>query len=162
MARKIFINRKEFYIERNTIRIVGTKIFADGKVLMEDLEGDVLIRSADGDPVNILADRIVILPASPCALRMVIEINGMIIDPNNYTVFREDKEISLCKKEFEMLYLLASNPKRVYTRDEIINNIWGRSVIVVNRTVDVHARRIRSKAGNDLLSTVKGVGYKFE
>ena len=162
MARKIFINRKQFTIERNTIRIVGTKIFADGRILAEDLEGDILIRSDDGDPINILADKIVILPASPCSIRKVIEINDLMIDPNNYTVTSGGKEIKLCRKEFEMFYLLASNPGRVYTRDEIVSNVWGRSIIVVNRTVDVHARRIRSKVGDEFLSTVKGVGYKFE
>ncbi|MDB5011981.1 MAG: DNA-binding response regulator, partial [Daejeonella sp.] len=70
--------------------------------------------------------------------------------------------IVLAKKEFELLYLLASKPGKVYTRDVILRSIWEDSVVVTNRTIDVHIRKIREKLGETYISTVKGVGYKFE
>jgi two-component system alkaline phosphatase synthesis response regulator PhoP len=68
----------------------------------------------------------------------------------------------LAKKEFELLYLLASKPGKVFTREVILNNIWEDSVVVTNRTIDVHIRKLREKLGDDYVATVKGVGYKFE
>jgi two-component system alkaline phosphatase synthesis response regulator PhoP len=68
----------------------------------------------------------------------------------------------LAKKEFELLSLLASKPGRVFLRNEILQRVWGTDVIVGDRTIDVHIRKIRQKAGIDLITTVKGVGYKFE
>ena len=77
-------------------------------------------------------------------------------------VFRRGEKIVLAKKEFELLYLLASKPGRVYTREVILKNVWEDSVIVTNRTIDVHIRKLREKLGESYVSTVKGVGYKFE
>jgi two-component system alkaline phosphatase synthesis response regulator PhoP len=74
----------------------------------------------------------------------------------------EGKEEVLAKKEFELLYLLASKPGRVFLRNEILERIWGNDVIVGDRTIDVHIRKIRQKLGVDCITTVKGVGYKFE
>jgi two-component system alkaline phosphatase synthesis response regulator PhoP len=68
----------------------------------------------------------------------------------------------LAKKEFELLYMLASSPGRVFLRNEILNQVWGHDVIVGDRTIDVHVRKIRQKLGVDYIATVKGVGYKFE
>jgi two-component system alkaline phosphatase synthesis response regulator PhoP len=73
----------------------------------------------------------------------------------------KDKEISLPKKEFELLYFLAQNPNKVFSRDDLLQNIWGADVYVLARTVDVHIRKVREKIGDDYISTVKGVGYKF-
>ncbi|WP_299285293.1 helix-turn-helix domain-containing protein, partial [uncultured Mucilaginibacter sp.] len=70
--------------------------------------------------------------------------------------------VVLAKKEFELLYLLASKPGKVYTREAILKNIWEDSVVVTNRTIDVHIRKLREKLGENYVSTVKGVGYKFE
>jgi len=77
-------------------------------------------------------------------------------------VFRADEKITLPKKEFELLYLLASKPGKVFTREEIFASIWGEDVIVGGRTIDVHIRKLRSKIGEGYIETVKGVGYRFE
>ena len=74
----------------------------------------------------------------------------------------DEKEIILAKKEFELLYLLAQKPGKVFLRNEILNQVWGYDVIVGDRTIDVHIRKIRQKLGIDCITTVKGVGYKFE
>ena len=92
----------------------------------------------------------------------VIATNGLIIDPEKFMVQYNGKDISLAKKEFELLYLLASRPGRVFVRNEILSQIWGAEVIVGDRTIDVHIRKIRQKLGIDCITTVKGVGYKFE
>jgi len=92
----------------------------------------------------------------------VITIDRLTIDPEKYLVFFEGKEIVLAKKEFELLYLLATRPGRVFLRNEILSQVWGNDVIVGDRTIDVHIRKIRQKLGVDCITTVKGVGYKFE
>jgi two-component system alkaline phosphatase synthesis response regulator PhoP len=91
-----------------------------------------------------------------------IEINGLVIDPEKYLVTYGGNEFILAKKEFELLYFLASKPGRVFLRHEILSQIWGNDVIVGDRTIDVHVRKIRQKLGMDCITTVKGVGYKFE
>lgn len=84
------------------------------------------------------------------------------INKTKFTVYYKGEEIQLAKKEFELLSLLASKPGRVFLRNEILQRVWGTDVIVGDRTIDVHIRKIRQKAGIDLITTVKGVGYKFE
>lgn len=91
-----------------------------------------------------------------------LEIGNLVIDREAYLVFQGGKKIVLAKKEFELLYLLASKPGKVFTREVILNNIWEDSVVVTNRTIDVHIRKLREKLGDDYVTTVKGVGYKFE
>jgi two-component system alkaline phosphatase synthesis response regulator PhoP len=91
-----------------------------------------------------------------------VEIGDLIIDREAFLVFRNGEKIVLAKKEFELLYLLASKPGKVYTRDVILKSIWEDSVVVTNRTIDVHIRKLREKLGDNYVSTVKGVGYKFE
>lgn len=91
-----------------------------------------------------------------------LEISDLIIDREAYLVFRQGEKIVLAKKEFELLYLLASKPGKVYTRDVILKSIWEDSVVVTNRTIDVHIRKLREKLGETYVSTVKGVGYKFD
>jgi len=92
----------------------------------------------------------------------VLRMNGLTIDPEQFIVNHNGKDISLAKKEFELLYLLASKPGRVFLRNEILSQIWGADVIVGDRTIDVHIRKIRQKLGMDCITTVKGVGYKFD
>ena len=84
------------------------------------------------------------------------------INKTKFAVRYNDEEIILAKKEFELLSLLASKPGRVFLRNEILQRVWGTDVIVGDRTIDVHIRKIRQKLGIDLITTVKGVGYKFE
>ncbi len=92
----------------------------------------------------------------------VINIGKFTIDKSSYTLHMEGNKISLPKKEFELLYFLAESPNKVFSRDELLTNIWGSDVYVLARTVDVHIRRVREKIGNEFIKTVKGVGYKFE
>jgi two-component system alkaline phosphatase synthesis response regulator PhoP len=92
----------------------------------------------------------------------VLKMNGLTIDPEQFIVHHKGKDISLAKKEFELLYLLASKPGRVFLRNEILSQIWGAEVIVGDRTIDVHIRKIRQKLGLECITTVKGVGYKFD
>jgi len=91
-----------------------------------------------------------------------MEIGDLRIEPEEYIVYLKNEPISLAKKEFELLQYLASRPGRVFLRGEILNQIWGSDVIVGDRTIDVHIRKIRQKLGLDCITTVKGVGYKFE
>ncbi len=91
-----------------------------------------------------------------------VEVNGLEIDPERFIVRYKGQEFSLAKKEFELLYLLASKSGRVFLRNEILSQVWGNDVIVGDRTIDVHIRKIRQKLGVDCITTVKGVGYKFE
>ena len=91
-----------------------------------------------------------------------LEIADLVIDRDAYLVYRNGEKTVLAKKEFELLYLLASKPGKVYTRDVILQSIWEDSVVVTNRTIDVHIRKLREKLGDTYVTTVKGVGYKFE
>ncbi|WP_316818965.1 response regulator transcription factor [Pedobacter nyackensis] len=91
-----------------------------------------------------------------------VEIGDLVIDREAYLVYQNGQKVVLAKKEFELLYLLASKPGKVYTRESILKNIWEDSVVVTNRTIDVHIRKLREKLGETYVATVKGVGYKFE
>lgn len=91
-----------------------------------------------------------------------MEFSDLIIDPERYHVEILGKVIELPRKEFELLSLLASKPGKVFTREEIMDRIWGTVVIVGGRTIDVHIRKLREKIGDNRIKTVKGVGYKFE
>ena len=92
----------------------------------------------------------------------VIEVGDLLIDKEKVLVFRQEEQIEMAKKEFELLLLLASKPGKVFTREEIFNKVWGTDVIVGNRTIDVHIRKLREKLGSQYIKTLKGVGYKFE
>lgn len=87
---------------------------------------------------------------------------GVRIDREKYLVFKDDKEYSFPKKEFELLALLISKPGIVFTREVILDNVWGGEVVVGDRTIDVHIRKLREKLGDEIIKTIKGVGYKFE
>ncbi len=91
----------------------------------------------------------------------VLNLGNISIDPEKFATFVDDREITLAKKEFELLYLLASRPGKIFLRNEILSRIWGDDVIVGDRTIDVHIRKIRQKLEYDCITTVKGVGYKF-
>ena len=92
----------------------------------------------------------------------VLDFGDLKIDPDQYVVYFKGEPMSLAKKEFDLLYFLATKPGRVFLRNEILNEIWGSEVIVGDRTIDVHIRKIRQKLGIDCITTVKGVGYKFD
>lgn len=90
-----------------------------------------------------------------------VSMSDIHIDEDKYIVYKNGKEILLPKKEFELISLLLSKPNHVFRRGEILNTVWGTEIIVGDRTIDVHVRKLRKKLGNQYISTVKGVGYKF-
>jgi two-component system alkaline phosphatase synthesis response regulator PhoP len=94
--------------------------------------------------------------------KKIIQIKNLVIDATQYKTTINGEVFVLAKKEFELLYLLAAQPGRVFLRNEILSQVWGNDVIVGDRTIDVHVRKIRVKLGIDLITTVKGVGYKFD
>lgn len=91
-----------------------------------------------------------------------ITVGSIIINREEYKIIKDDVEIVLPRKEFELFYLLASKPGKVFKREEILDKIWGNDVIVGGRTIDVHIRKLREKIGDEYFKTTKGVGYKFE
>ena len=98
--------------------------------------------------------------ASPAV--SAIELKSLTIDRDRYIVLKDNQEINLPKKEFELLALLISVPGKVFTRDNILSSVWGDDVVVGDRTIDVHIRKLREKLGVNHIRTIKGVGYKFE
>lgn len=91
-----------------------------------------------------------------------VDMGGIKIDRERYVIEKDGLEISLPKKEFELLALLASKPGKVFTREVILDKVWGGDVVVGDRTIDVHIRKLREKIGEDFIKTIKGIGYKFE
>jgi two-component system, OmpR family, alkaline phosphatase synthesis response regulator PhoP len=91
----------------------------------------------------------------------ILTIGNIVIDKERYVLQIEGRELTLPRKEFELLSLLVSKPDKVFTRDEIYKSVWGNNVIVGDRTIDVHIRKLREKIGNDHIRTLKGIGYKF-
>ncbi len=92
----------------------------------------------------------------------IIDLGSIKINKEEYVVIKDKKEILLPRKEFELLFLLATKPEKVFTRDEIMNKVWGTQVVVGDRTIDVHVRKLREKIGEKHIKTLKGVGYKFK
>ncbi len=92
----------------------------------------------------------------------VMEVNGFLIDREKYLIVKDSVSINLPKKEFELIALLASRPGKVFTREDILKSVWGDDVVVGDRTIDVHIRKLREKLGDAYIRTIKGVGYKFE
>ncbi len=92
----------------------------------------------------------------------IIRIGNLELNKEKYMVNRDGSELNLPRKEFELLSLLISKPGKVFTREEIMNRVWGDDVIVGDRTIDVHIRKLREKLGDDYIKTIKGVGYKFD
>jgi two-component system, OmpR family, alkaline phosphatase synthesis response regulator PhoP len=92
----------------------------------------------------------------------VYSVGKLTINTERYIIILDGREITLPRKEFELLNLLTSKPGKVFTRDEIYNRIWSADIIVGDRTIDVHIRKLREKIGENLIKTIKGVGYKYE
>ncbi len=91
-----------------------------------------------------------------------LNVGGIEINREEYKIVKDNVEIVLPRKEFELFYLLATKPGKVFKREEILDKVWGNDVVVGGRTIDVHIRKLREKIGDDFFKTVKGVGYKFE
>ena len=100
--------------------------------------------------------------SSPREESQKIEFGNLVIDREKFVIEYNGKSLQFPRKEFELLSFLASKPGRVFSRDEILENVWGNEVLVVDRTIDVHVRKIREKLEDKFIYTVKGVGYKFE
>ncbi len=96
-----------------------------------------------------------------CGRIKTVPGKGFIVDRERYSVFVDGKQVSLPRKEFELLTLLSSRPEKVFTREDIFRLVWGNRLVVGDRTIDVHIRKIREKIGDEYIVTVKGVGYKF-
>ena len=94
-------------------------------------------------------------------VKELLEFDNLLIDQEEYKVILNESELSMPRKEFELLYLLASKPGKVFKREKIMEKIWGSDVVVGDRTIDVHIRKLREKIGDRYFKTVKGVGYKF-
>jgi len=92
----------------------------------------------------------------------VIQIGNLRIDREKYLVFKDDVALSFPRKEFELLALLTSKPGKVFSREDILARVWGNDIIVGDRTIDVHIRKIREKLGDESIKTIKGIGYKFD
>lgn len=91
----------------------------------------------------------------------MVETPDIQIDPDRFIVIKKGEELNLPRKEFQLLNLLMSKPGNVFTRENILSDIWGHEIVVGNRTIDVHIRKLREKLGDDYIQTIKGVGYKF-
>lgn len=91
----------------------------------------------------------------------ILHVGDLVINRDEYKIVKEEEEIILPRKEFELIYLLASQPGRVFKREEILERVWGNEVVVGGRTIDVHIRKLREKIGEECFQTIKGVGYKF-
>ena len=94
-------------------------------------------------------------------IQNILKFDQLIIDREAYKIINKGKEISLPRKEFELIYLLASRPDKVHKRQTIMEKVWGSNVIVGDRTIDVHIRKLREKIGHNYFKTIKGIGYKF-
>lgn len=92
----------------------------------------------------------------------VLRVGEIEINREEYKIIHHNEEIILPRKEFELFYLLATKPGKVFTREEILDKVWGNEVVVGGRTIDVHIRKLREKIGDDFFKTIKGVGYKIE
>jgi two-component system alkaline phosphatase synthesis response regulator PhoP len=114
--------------------------------------------------VKALLKRTSIVGIAPVAIMEnthTVTVGNLVIDKERYLILKDGEEMILPRKEFELLSLLVSKPGKVFTREEIYYSVWGDNVVVGDRTIDVHIRKLREKIGNDQIKTLKGIGYKF-
>ncbi|PSQ85219.1 MAG: DNA-binding response regulator [Bacteroidetes bacterium QS_3_64_15] len=158
--------RKDAHLRTIPIMMLTARNEEEDKVQGLDVGADIYL----GKPVSVS----VIVSQAKALLRSArryddppdqIEVHNLRVDRDRYLVYQgngdEETEMRLPRKEFELLYFLASHPGRVFSRQEILDEVWGPDVYVVDRTVDVHVRKIREKIGSEYIETVKGVGYKM-
>jgi two-component system, OmpR family, alkaline phosphatase synthesis response regulator PhoP len=111
--------------------------------------------------INAILKRTTLINSTEIKETKIIQLGDLFIDREKYIAVKGNSELNLPKKEFELLLLLVSRPGKVFTRSEIFQLVWGDDVVVGDRTIDVHIRKLREKIGEDLILTIKGVGYKF-
>ena len=128
------------------------------RILLVDDEDDIL----EFVRYNLQREGYEVFTARDGAEGVARDTGGVTIDPARYIVKRNGEEISLPRKEFALLTLLMSDPGRLFSREEIYSRVWGEDVVVGDRTIDVHIRKLRQKIGDEHIITVKGVGYKYE
>jgi len=159
--------RQDAHLRTIPILMLTARTEEEDQVEGLDVGADIYL----GKPVSIS----VIVSQSKALLRSArryeeppdqLVVHNLTVDRDRYLVFQEtddeEKEMRLPRKEFELLYFLASHPGKVFSRQEILDEVWGQDVYVVDRTVDVHIRKIREKIGSHFIETVKGVGYRFK
>jgi two-component system, OmpR family, alkaline phosphatase synthesis response regulator PhoP len=155
-------------ILRTQSAFAGTLIVFLTAINDENTEIKSLENGADDYLTKPLSPKVLLSKVSSLLRRIktegssIVTVGNFEIDRERFIVIFKRNEIILARKEFELVALLASKPGKVFLRNEILNKIWGTEVIVGDRTIDVHIRKIRQKLGEDCISTVKGVGYKFE
>jgi two-component system, OmpR family, alkaline phosphatase synthesis response regulator PhoP len=155
-------------ILRTQSMFAGTLIVFLTAINDESIEIKSLENGADDYLTKPISPKVLLSKVSSLLRRIktdgpsILSVGDFEIDRERYIVIFKGTEIILARKEFELVALLASKPGKVFLRNEILNTIWGTEVIVGDRTIDVHIRKIRQKLGEDCISTVKGVGYKFE
>ena len=160
--------RKDAHLRTTPIMMLTARSEEEDQVAGLDVGADIYISK----PVSVS----VIISQARALLRSAerydtppnqLAVHSLTIDRDRYLVYQDQnggdrKEIRMPRKEFELLYFLASHPGKVFSRQDILDNVWGPDVYVVDRTVDVHIRKIREKIGSELIETVKGVGYRFK
>jgi two-component system alkaline phosphatase synthesis response regulator PhoP len=159
--------RKDAHLRTIPIMMLTARTEEEDKVEGLDVGADIYL----GKPVSVS----VVVSQTKALLRSArryedppdrIEVHNLRIDRDRYLVYQtngsEETELRMPRKEFELLYFLASHPGKVFSRQEILDEVWGRDVYVVDRTVDVHVRKIREKIGSEYIETVKGVGYRMK
>jgi two-component system alkaline phosphatase synthesis response regulator PhoP len=162
--------RKDAHLRTIPIMMLTARTEEEDQVEGLDVGADIYL----GKPVSVS----VIVSQTKALLRSArryadppdqIKVHNLRIDRDRYLVYQtngeddeEETELRMPRKEFELLYFLASHPGKVFSRQEILDEVWGRDVYVVDRTVDVHVRKIRQKIGSEYIETVKGVGYRMK
>lgn len=136
-------------------QIEGLELGADD-YLVKPLKTDLLISK-----IRSIFRTISTVKATTNEQQSVIEFNSLKVDRKKYLAYVNGKEVSLPKKEFELLYMLMSNANEVCKREDILDQIWGKDVFIGDRTIDVHIRKLREKLGDSHFQTIKGIGYKF-
>ena len=158
-----FVNFYEPNLNLKNTLIIFLSALSDENTEVRGLE-----TGADDYLTKPISPKILLSKVNALFRRLVKEENGitqigdLTIDREKYIITYNNQDITLARKEFELLALLASKPSKVFLRNDILNKVWGTEVIVGDRTIDVHIRKIRQKLNLDCITTVKGVGYKFE
>ncbi len=158
--------RQDAYLRHTPILMLTARTEEEVQVQGLDVGADIYFSKPISIPVLFSQIRALLRGANRNEAKpQQLSVHNLTIDRDRYLVNIKDdesiQEVRLPRKEFELLYFIASHPGKVFSRQELLDQVWGHEVYVVDRTVDVHVRKIREKLGNDYIETVKGVGYKF-
>ncbi len=158
--------RQDAYLRHTPILMLTARTEEEIQVQGLDVGADIYFSKPISIPVLFSQIRALLRGARRTETKpQLLTIHNLEIDRDRYLVYNhmagDPEEVRLPRKEFELLYFLASHPGKVFSRQELLDQVWGHDVYVVDRTVDVHVRKIREKLGDDYIETVKGVGYKF-